>query len=127
MNSGYVFLKNLKPTFVLIAVLAFTGVLLYYFTDSNVFWPGYISMIVFYALIFFLGTYAGNLKKENSVAEVMLAGRKIPLWIAIFTMSATWVGGGYINGAAEYTHDPDYGLMWVQAPWGYSLSLILGG
>ena len=127
MNSGYAFLKNLKPTLILIAVLAVTGVILYFFTDSNVFWPGYISMIVFYALIFFMGTYAGNLKKESSVAEVMLAGRNIPLWIAIFTMSATWVGGGYINGAAEYTHDSNYGLMWVQAPWGYSLSLIIGG
>lgn len=74
-----------------------------------------------------MGTYAGNLKKENSVTDVMLAGRNIPLWIAVFTMSATWVGGGYINGTAEYTYNTNYGLMWVQAPWGYGLSLIVGG
>ncbi len=127
MNTIKALLNNLKPTLFLIAGLILAGGYLFYFTDSNVFWPGYISMIVFYALIFFMGTYAGNLKKENSVAEVMLAGRNIPLWIAVFTMSATWVGGGYINGAAEYTHNPDYGLTWVQAPWGYSLSLIIGG
>ncbi len=127
MRSVKPVFNNLKPTLVLILVLALTGIALYCFTNSSIFWPGYISMIVFYALIFFMGTYAGNLKKESSVAEVMLAGRNIPLWIAIFTMSATWVGGGYINGAAEYTHNPDYGLTWVQAPWGYSMSLILGG
>ena len=28
----------------------------------------------------------------------MLAGRDINYFIGIFTMTATWVGGGYING-----------------------------
>uniref|UniRef100_A0A3Q2EAY3 High affinity choline transporter 1 n=2 Tax=Cyprinodon variegatus TaxID=28743 RepID=A0A3Q2EAY3_CYPVA len=41
--------------------------------------------------------------------------------------SATWVGGGYINGTAEYVYLPDYGLAWAQAPFGYALSLVLGG
>ena len=41
-------------------------------------------------------------------------------------VSATWVGGGYINGTAEAVYVPDYGLAWAQAPIGYSLSLILG-
>ncbi len=42
-------------------------------------------------------------------------------------MTATWVGGGYINGTAENTYSSNYGLVWVQAPWGYAMSLILGG
>ncbi|MDI5789790.1 hypothetical protein PO124_19540 [Bacillus licheniformis] len=41
------------------------------------------------------------------------------------TMAATWVGGGYINGTAESTYSD--GLIWAQAPWGYALSLIIGG
>lgn len=127
MNLESPLIKNLKPTFILIIVLSLAGAFLYFFTESHVFWPGYISMIFFYGVIFFMGTYAANLKKENSVTEVMLAGRNIPLWIAVFTMSATWVGGGYINGTAEYTYDTNYGLMWVQAPWGYGISLIIGG
>lgn len=84
-------------------------------------------MAVFYGIIFFLGTYASRFRKENSGTALMLAGRNIPLWIGIFTMSATWIGGGYINGTAENTFRPGYGLMWVQAPWGYGLSLIIGG
>src|SRR5699024_6964468 len=50
-----------------------------------------------------------------------------PVWVGIFTMTATWVGGGYINGTAESTFDVNSGLTWVQAPWGYGLSLIFGG
>lgn len=43
-----------------------------------------------------------------------------------FLVSATWVGGGYINGTAEYVYLPDYGLAWAQAPFGYALSLVVG-
>lgn len=42
-------------------------------------------------------------------------------------MTATWVGGGYINGTAEAVADPEQGLLWVLAPWGYAISLVLGG
>ena len=54
----------------------------------------------------------------------MLAGRNIGMFVGIFTMTATWVGGGYINGTAEvFFRD---GLIWCQAPLGYALSLMLG-
>ncbi|XP_035693272.1 high-affinity choline transporter 1-like [Branchiostoma floridae] len=43
------------------------------------------------------------------------------------TFTATWVGGGYINGTAEVIFDPKQGLIWCQAPFGYSTSLLLGG
>lgn len=40
-------------------------------------------------------------------------------------VSATWVGGGYINGTAEAVYTS--GLVWCQAPFGYALSLVFGG
>ncbi len=119
-------LKLLLPTFALIGFMLLVGCYLYLFTDKEVFWGGFLSMLIFYSLIFFLGSYIAARKgKQDSDEEVLLAGRSIPLWIAIFTMSATWVGGGYINGAAEMTYSS--GLVWVQAPWGYALSLVIGG
>ena len=54
----------------------------------------------------------------------MLAGRNIGMFVGIFTMTATWVGGGYINGTAEIVFRD--GLIWCQAPFGYALSLMLG-
>jgi high affinity choline transporter 7 len=51
----------------------------------------------------------------------------MPAWIGIFTMTATWVGGGYLIGTSEAVYDSARGLVWAQAPWGYALSLILGG
>ncbi|CAF92317.1 unnamed protein product, partial [Tetraodon nigroviridis] len=87
--------------------------------------------------------------------SIMVGGRDIGLFVGGFTMTgefvgptpllkvrikvqieqfavfcpipATWVGGGYINGTAEYIYLPDYGLAWAQAPFGYALSLVVGG
>ncbi|XP_078494547.1 high-affinity choline transporter 1-like isoform X2 [Ciona intestinalis] len=57
----------------------------------------------------------------------MVGGRDIGLFVGSFTMTATWVGGGYINGTAEVVYTPGSGLLWTQAPFGYGCSLMLGG
>jgi high affinity choline transporter 7 len=87
---------------------------------------GVISIILFYVLILGVGMWAGRKKESgnDSEEEVMLAGRNIGMFVGIFTMTATWVGGGYINGTAEVIYTT--GLMWCQAPFGYSLSLVFG-
>jgi high affinity choline transporter 7 len=119
-------LKLLLPTVVLLLLMLVVAGYLYFFTEHEVFWGGFAAMLFFYGVVFFLGSYIAARKgKQDNEEEVLLAGRSIPLWIAIFTMSATWVGGGYINGAAEATYN--LGLVWVQAPWGYAMSLVVGG
>lgn len=87
---------------------------------------GLTAIIIFYVLILMVGLWAARKKGDsNSEEEVMLAGRNIGLFVGIFTMTATWVGGGYINGTAEVIFSS--GLIWCQAPFGYALSLVLGG
>ncbi|KAL3242069.1 hypothetical protein MRX96_047819 [Rhipicephalus microplus] len=97
--------------------------------------PGLLAIIFFYVVILAVGIWAG--RKTNaprrgtlsvSVGEqsnIMLAGRNIGLFVGVFTMTATWVGGGYINGTAEVVYIS--GLAWCQAPFGYALSLLIGG
>lgn len=125
LADGRAWWQIFRPAVLLFAALGAGGAYIHYFTDQPLSWPAYLSMMVFYALIFGVGAYAARLRQEGSSEAMMLAGRQLPLFVAIFTMSATWVGGGYINGTAEYTAST--GLVWVQAPWGYALSLILGG
>uniref|UniRef100_A0A1A9VS46 High-affinity choline transporter 1 n=1 Tax=Glossina austeni TaxID=7395 RepID=A0A1A9VS46_GLOAU len=88
---------------------------------------GVVSIVLFYLLILGVGIWAGRKKESgnDSEEEVMLAGRSIGLFVGIFTMTATWVGGGYINGTAEAIYTS--GLVWCQAPFGYALSLVFGG
>ena len=110
------------PTLGLMAMLTLVGLYLYFFTKEPVAWPSFFSMMSFYILIFLTGAYAATLRESEDTQGFLLAGRQLPLWIAVFTMSATWIGGGYINGTAEYAASS--GLVWVQAPWGYALSLV---
>ena len=42
----------------------------------------------------------------------------------VFTSTATWVGGAYINGTAEMIMAN--GILGCQAPVGYALSLVFG-
>ena len=111
----------------LFAFLTLAAAYLFFLTDNDVNWPAFASVAVFYAAIYYVGVRAARRRAadDNDADGLMLAGRDLPVWIAVFTMSATWVGGGFINGTAEYT--ADYGLVWVQAPWGYALSLVVGG
>ena len=117
--------SNQLPTVGLLVFLIAVALYLRFFTNAEISWGSFIAMMIFYVLIFAFGSYAARLRSSEDATGVMLAGREVPLGIAIFTMSATWVGGGFINGTAEYTADS--GLIWVQAPWGYALSLVVGG
>ncbi|CAL1603717.1 unnamed protein product [Knipowitschia caucasica] len=95
---------------------------------------GLLAIALFYLLILFVGIWAAWKNKHSGEEQgtdrsetIMVGGRDIGLFVGGFTMTATWVGGGYINGTAEYVYLPDYGLAWAQAPFGYALSLIVGG
>ena len=92
---------------------------------GQLFWGGYLALAFFYTIMFYLGLAVARTSEENQVQELLLAGRSLPLGMALLTMTATWVGGGFINGTAESVYSS--GLAWAQAPWGYALSLVVGG
>ncbi|XP_048763871.1 high-affinity choline transporter 1-like [Ostrea edulis] len=88
--------------------------------------PGLIAVIIFYIVILVIGLWAARRTKgETNSENIMLAGRNIGAFVGVFTMTATWVGGGFINGTAEAVYS--YGLVNCQAPVGYALSLVIGG
>ena len=99
---------------------------------GSVDWFALAGVGVFYAGILLVGIWAarkgGKATESGESTEtetVMLAGRNIGPLVGICTMTATWVGGGYINGTAEMLYSS--GLLGCQAPFGYGLSLIFGG
>jgi high affinity choline transporter 7 len=92
---------------------------------GNPHWGALAAMTLFYAATFFLGLWAGRRVAGDSFSDLVLAGRRLGLGVGVFTMTATWVDGGYINGTVEQTYSA--GLLHVQAPWAYALSLVIGG
>jgi high affinity choline transporter 7 len=87
-------------------------------------WGAVAALAAFYGVIFGVALWASR-RHRGTPDQLMLAGRNLPLGLAAFTMAATWVGGGYINGTAEAAYAT--GPLGIQAPWGYALSLVVGG
>jgi high affinity choline transporter 7 len=92
---------------------------------SSPHWGGAVALGACYAGTYALGIWAARRGEGGSFRDMALAGRRLGLGIGVFTMTATWVDGGYVNGTAEQTYAA--GLLHAQAPWGYALSLLVGG
>ncbi|KAM4627087.1 high-affinity choline transporter 1-like [Polymixia lowei] len=95
---------------------------------------GLVAVVVFYVLILAIGVWASKKSKKEekkcvgTTSEVtMIGGRNISLLVGIFTMTATWVGGGYILGTAEAVYSPSQGLIWATGPLAYVITFLLGG
>ncbi|XP_034037824.1 high-affinity choline transporter 1-like [Thalassophryne amazonica] len=96
--------------------------------------PGVVVMVFFYLLVLCTGIWASmkskRLKNNNQAdqTEVTLLGnRGISLAVGVFTMTATFVGGGYIVGLTEAVYTPTMGLLWAVMPLTGALSFIIGG
>ncbi|XP_061139106.1 high affinity choline transporter 1-like isoform X1 [Syngnathus typhle] len=95
---------------------------------------GLVAVIAFYAVILLTGILASRKSKKvekkctGKKSEVaIVGGRNINVVIGVFTMTATWVGGGYIMGTAEAVYSPAQGLVWAFGPLAYVLNFLLGG
>lgn len=97
---------------------------------DGLFVSGLFVMVSIYIVLFFTAWIVPRRRRiavsgKLSATDLFVAGREMPLWVAVLTMTATWVGGGYIGGTAEMAYS--WGQAWAQAGWGYALSLVVGG
>jgi high affinity choline transporter 7 len=84
------------------------------------------AVAVMYAAFLVVGWLAARKVKDGTAADLILAGRAMPLWIATLTMTATWVDGGYLLGTAEAVYHSSIALG-AQGGLCFGASLILGG
>ncbi|XP_049270663.1 high-affinity choline transporter 1 [Rhipicephalus sanguineus] len=62
---------------------------------------------------------------NDYLLRLFLANRSVPVALGVVSMTATWVGGALLNTTAETVFTS--GIVWCQAPFGYGLSLMVGG
>ncbi|XP_041645766.1 high-affinity choline transporter 1-like [Cheilinus undulatus] len=97
--------------------------------------PGVIAMVFFYLLVLGTGVWASVKSKREQkksaatgVDMALLGNRRISLVVGIFTMTATWVGGGLVVGTAEMVYTPSMGLTTaIVMIIAYSSSFIIAG
>lgn len=88
--------------------------------------PAVAAVTAMFALFLLVGWRASRRASGGSAADLIVAGRAMPMWVAALTMTATWVDGGYLLGTTEgaYKHSIQLGL---QGGLCFGISLILGG
>ena len=73
-----------------------------------------------------VGIYAARKVRNGSASDMLVAGRALPQWMALLTMTATWVDGGYLLGTAEGAFQTNV-ASGVQGGLCFGVSLIFGG
>ena len=94
------------------------------------------TIVLIYASFIGIGWLAGSVRRRRTgsgasspragVDDFMVAGRAMPLWLAPFTMTATWVDGGYLLGTAEGVYRSSI-ASGLQGGVCFGISLLIGG
>ena len=79
-----------------------------------------------YGAFMTVGWFASRRVRDGTAADLIVAGRDMPLWIAALTMTATWVDGGYLLGTTEGAYKSSIALG-IQGGLCFGISLIVGG
>lgn len=88
--------------------------------------PAVAAVVAMYGAFMAVGWLASRKIRDGSAADLIVAGRQMPLWIAALTMTATWVDGGYLLGTPEGVYKSSIQLG-IQGGLCFGISLILGG
>lgn len=84
-----------------------------------------ITIGLMYGSFILIGWIASR-RAAGGTDDFMIAGRAMPLWLATFTMTATWVDGGYLLGTAEGVYRSSIATG-LQGGVCFGISLIIGG
>ena len=82
------------------------------------------GVLIYMACMLIVGYWSS--KRIKNLADFLVAGRRLPFYLAVATLFATWFGAGSCMGASGTAYSK--GLMGVIAdPFAAGLSLILAG
>jgi high affinity choline transporter 7 len=84
------------------------------------------AVLCLYGAFLWIGFAAARKTRGGASADLLVAGRTLPLWLAVLTMTATWVDGGYLLGTVEGTFRSSV-ASGAQGGVCFGVSLILGG
>jgi len=84
----------------------------------------WVGIAIYMVVLLWIGFLSS--KKISGMKDFLVAGRRLPLWMATATLLATWFGAGSSMGVAETVYNG--GIRGVIAdPFGASISLLLAG
>lgn len=93
------------------------------FSANMKFWLIF-GMIFYVSGMLFIGWWAG--RRVKGMADFLVAGRRLPMWMAFATLLATWFGAGSSMGVCGTVYKEGLPAI-ISDPFAASVSLILAG
>ena len=84
----------------------------------------WIGIAIYVTAMLAIGWFSG--RKVKNLGDFLVAGRRLPLWMATATLLATWFGAGSSMGVAATVYSGSLRDV-IADPFAASLSLILAG
>ena len=84
----------------------------------------WIGIAVYVLLMLLIGWLSS--RKVGGLGDFLVAGRRLPLWMATATLLATWFGAGSSMGVSATVYSSGIGGV-LADPFGAAISLILAG
>lgn len=84
----------------------------------------WIGIIVYISVLVGIGFWCS--RRVKGMNDFLVAGRRLPLWMATATLLATWFGAGSSMGVAATVYQDGIGGV-LADPFGASISLVLAG
>ncbi|MDD5697627.1 MAG: sodium:solute symporter family protein [Victivallaceae bacterium] len=82
------------------------------------------GMLLYILMVLFIGWWAG--RKIKGMADFLVAGRRLPMWMAFGTLLATWFGAGSSMGVCGTVYSDGLPAI-ISDPFAASLSLLIAG
>ena len=84
----------------------------------------WLGIAIYFLILMGIGIWSG--KHIKDMKDFLVAGRRLPLWMATGTLIATWFGAGSSMGVCATVYSDGLGGV-LADPFGASISLILAG
>ena len=85
----------------------------------------YGGILIYAAIVVLIGWWAS--RRVNNMSDFLVAGRRLPLWMASATLLATWFGAGPSMAATGAVFEKGGLKNIIADPFAAAISLILAG
>ena len=86
----------------------------------NPLYAGVLGAIV----VVLLTVSLSRLRKTQTKADYLVAGRSLPAFVLVFTLLSSWIGSGSLLGGAENAYKHGFAALWQPAGGWMGLLLI---
>src|ERR1700756_1660323 len=83
------------------------------------------ALVLTLIILALLAVSVSQVRKTRTKADYLVAGRKLPWFVLVFTLLSSWIGSGSLFGGAENAFKNGFSALWQAAGGWLGLLVII--